>query len=339
MIATLIVLFILFDGVVRGNTQSWAAPVRALLLTALILLGLFGLWRARVRLHPGAAILIGIGSAMLIGEYYYNPGAYGLRAFALYIAAFAWQRAVKRDWRPDFARAGLALAILTLCVGLANLRGVPKPQGAWDRNIIAGTLAMLLPCILVDGKSIWWKLPVMAGAIAVTTSRGGILAGLTALTIGGVLASPSQSPLVRTGIIVAAIAAPAAIAGLIVLRPIESAVRLFYVQSAIAQWWAASSLFGVGPGHLIIVESSGVIQPHAHNSVISLLAQFGLIGIVVAALSCILSRCQLRGQRWQWAALAAMAVHSIVDDPLAWWPTGLMAALICASMENPNVTV
>jgi hypothetical protein len=114
--------------------------------------------------------------------------------------------------------------------------------------------------------------------------------------------------------------------------------RFYYWQRALEVFWH-NPLVGVGPGGIralgLIIEPGGTtLQVHAHNPLITTMAETGLAGlasvIVSARQFCAL---KFNFDRWQAAMLAALAVHSLVDEPL-WWPGPLMmVSLILGSVR------
>lgn len=115
---------------------------------------------------------------------------------------------------------------------------------------------------------------------------------------------------------------------LIVHRPDTASYRLTYWFEALAAFVDAP-LFGIGPGGLnaqhIINEFGGGYQLHAHNILISWLAQTGLVGLacLMLAIKKIYSM-QWLIMPWQRALLAGLLAWSMVDEPL-FWPGPLIA--------------
>lgn len=128
--------------------------------------------------------------------------------------------------------------------------------------------------------------------------------------------------------------------GLIAWQPAMAQIRLYYWQRA----WAAfisSPAFGVGHGGLyarnIIPEWGGGYQIHAHNILVSTVAELGLIGLAaVAIMVFLITRFRWKLTRWQLAIIAGVLAHSMVDEPL-WWPGPLLIfAMVIGSI---NVTL
>lgn len=343
MISSLcIVAFVLADGLVRGNSLAWAAPWRAGLLAILIVSGLVVLRIRGHRLDLATTGIVGVIGAMLVSDSFYHIGGLGLPAMVLYAGAFAWQRIVKHDWRPGFAWASIILSALVL---LVVITGQIPPAGAWHRNVIAGTIVALLPA----SWSLWENQPVRKWgamlfsflAVCVILSRGAYMGCLVAMLI---LVS-ERVRISRWALATLGISAPVALLGLVALRPATSLERLYYIRSAVEQWWQTSPLFGVGPGQLLVTApGESPPQYHAHDAVVSFVTQVGLAGggILGAALGVARREIGHGWQRWQLATLAAVAVHSLVDEPLTWWPTGLIVALVLGSrtvITTPKMTM
>jgi hypothetical protein len=273
--------------------------------------------------------IVGVIGAMLVSDSFYHIGGLGLPAIVLYAGAFAWQRIVQRDWQNDFARAGVILAALVLFIVIGWWAGQfpAVPSGAWNRNVTAGTLAVLLASVPTGGRFHWLVIATISIAIIVTGSRGGILAGAAALIV-------NHWTQVKRFWIPLSIASPAAIIGLYLSSPSSAFERLLMIRNAVEQYLAASPLFGVGPGQLLVT-TLRVETPyyHAHNAVVSFVSQVGLAGAGILSVALGAARREIGHgwQRWQLATLAAVAVHSLVDEPLTWWPTGLITALVLGS--------
>jgi hypothetical protein len=329
--STFIVAFVLADGLVRGNSLAWAAPWRAGLLAVLIVSGLL-VFVIKGHFHDQVTMgIVGVIGAMLVSDSYYHIGGLGIPAMVLYAGAFAWQRIVQHDWRPGFARAGIILSALVLLVGVT---GHAPPNMAWNRNVIAGTIVALLPAAWSlwesDPARRWGAVALSLAAVGITVSRGAWMGAAAAMFV----LLTEQVRLSQLALIALGISAPAALLGLVALKPVQSIERLYFMRSAVEQWWQASPLFGVGPGQLLVTAPGKSLPDyHAHNAVVSFVSQVGLAGggILGVALGGVARRVIGHGwQRWQLATLAAVAVHSLVDEPMTWWPTGLIVALVLA---------
>jgi hypothetical protein len=308
--AALLLTFVLIDGLVTRNSQAWAAPFRAGLVAALFICGVVMLWRARVRVEPGAMIMIGVLAALTISEVYQSYAGIGLTSWLVYAGAYALQRALGRDWRSSIANMGVALAVLCFVVAAGTLAGTSKPTEMWNRNTIGGILVVTLPAAMTLNKR--WRVGVILAGIAVTISRGAWVAAFVALAV---MIQPW-----------ALLAAPVAAVALVTIRQHEADLRWLYWYQGI-QAFLSSPLFGVGQGRLITA-GDGVagVAIHCHNSLLGIVAQVGILGTGIIASALAVTR-RVTLQRWQWAMLAAVAAHSLVDDPLCWLPVGVIVAL------------
>jgi hypothetical protein len=325
VIGVLFYLFVLVDGLVGRNPQAWAGPVRGIVVSALALAGLVGLVKARISLSPINAAVVGVMAALTISDVVVHVN--GLSVWVMYAGVYLWQSIVVRDWVNDFA---LAAVIIVALVAVVILSGVLPPQGAWNRNVVGGTLAALLPA---SWKRWRWLglLPVLA-AVALTGSRGAIVAALVACAV-----------LYGSWRVVlwAAPAAIAGLAGLIAWRPVAAGNHIAVALRAIQQWWATSPWWGVGPGNISVQSLWDVGQEiSGHNLLVDFAAQVGVVGMLVAVVWASVGASGRIGKpvaasggrmplpRWQWATLAVIATHGLVENTLAWWPVGVIAALV-----------
>lgn len=332
MISSLFIVgFVLIDGLVRGNSLTWAAPWRAGLLAIIIVVGVGALRIRGHRMDWATMGFVGVIGAMLVSDAFHNIGGLGLPAFVLYAGAFAWQRIIKHDWRSGLAWSGVIISSLVMLTAVT--RNAP-PNAMWNRNVIAGTIVAMLPAAWA-----WWTdKPVVKWiavwlclcAIGSTVSRGAYMGAAAAMLV--LLTERVNFP--RWSWATLGVAAPAAFIGLLALKPVQTMERLSFVRLAVGQWWATSPLFGVGPGQILVtLPGKSLPDYHAHNALVSLMSQVGLAGggVLGAALGVAQRSIGHGWQRWQLATLAAVAVHSLVDDPVTWWPTGLITALILGS--------
>lgn len=303
----ILTLFALIDGVCGRNPQPWAAPIRAGMIAAMVGVGVVLLWRARVRLSPGTVVLVGVLSALAVADLY-QRSTIGISTWLVYAGAYLLQCAIKRDWRADFAMAGTVLAVLALIVVVGTAIGIPKPAGAWNYNSMGGIMASLLPAaITLTGRRRWITSAVISAGVLVSTSRGAALGALSGLAV-----------IVQPWLLVAM---PIAGLALAFIRPVNSLYRFFYWSQALDAW-RSSIVFGVGPG--LQMPWEGI---HVHNTLLGMATQVGLVGIAIMTAAVTLAR-RIHMERWQLATLAVVAVHGLVDDPLAWLPVGVIASQV-----------
>lgn len=109
--------------------------------------------------------------------------------------------------------------------------------------------------------------------------------------------------------------------------------RLRYWQAALSAW-PASPWFGVGPLGLVarhIIQEGEGWQLHAHNILITTLAETGLIGLL-ALLAAAAGLLNMRYNRLQAALGLGLAAWSMVDEPLFWAGPLFTCAVIFSSL-------
>ena len=331
MIGLVYVAFWLLDGLVRGNTSPEAAPWRAGMMAALVIVCLIGMWRARVRVPPAWGAMIGILSALSVAEiYHYRPTGGGLSTWVIYALVLFACSVSQRDWTRDLALAGLVIGGLVLVAAPA---GFP-PGGMFNRNMVAATLVALAPATWARWR--WWAaVPFFAAVI--TGSRGALAAGLAGIIV---LARPWE----RIGGRWSWLAAPGAAllaAGLVAIRPATVMRRVECLGEVMVRWWASSPMFGLGPTFMMKLDSwGGAPADDAHSLIPTLAAQAGIVGLFIIALAigCLVRRPdRLPTMRWQWATLAAVGTLSIIEDVAAWWPVGIVAVMAIANLSQVHI--
>jgi len=244
--------------------------------------------------------------------------------------------------------ASAALLLLLIQIDADTLRrslllaGLVWPL-AWllepvDNRNIQAVWPLLFAAVVITSPASMWRwlyFGAQVGLLLWLGSRGAII-GLAAALAGYYVIYFRWR--VSIGMIVAAVMLGTA---LLFYRWNTAMFRLFYFQRGIEAFLSAP-LFGVGPGGLRslgLIFSEGVWQPHAHNFLLSVLAETGLIGLAglgLAGYTFYRLRPALLIERWHVTALLALAAHSLVDEPL-WWPGPLLAAaLIISSIKEKN---
>lgn len=263
-----------------------------------------------------------------------------------------------------------ALLLMLLQVDPSKLRiailttGAAYPLALWlapydNRNIQAAWPLIFAAAALASPASVWRWL-YFAGQVGLLLwlgSRGAILGLAAALALYYVVYFRWRSiTLGLTGMTIL-------VGGLAALRLRTALIRFSYWQSAL-EAFISRPVFGLGPGGLIDytlkkdlpsyflflfdifpakiwigdaaqMRISGSLHVHAHNFIISLLAEGGLVGL--AGLGLAIRRAYqlcdaLAIERWHLCVLAGLAAQSLVDEPL-WWPGPLLVtALIIGSI-------
>jgi hypothetical protein len=316
---------VIVDGIVTRNDHAWAGLPRALMVLSVVAVAVLELYRSGVRLDAPAAVIVGIVGAMVVAASY-RATLDGLALWLVYLGAFVLARSVQRDWLGDVARAGALIAVFELL-----LRIMPPPEGAWNSNVIGAVLVVCLAASFGwEAAPEWHRLKRWGVSLA-------ILIGICATGSRGAMAGAFVSACVMF-FPRALVTVPALAGALIVMRPYQSAVRIEYWSNGVRAW-LDNFAFGLGPGRLEfqVLDHGRWLMMHAHNAYISLAAQIGLIGLVVLAAFCVVTA-RVNLGRAAIAALAGVAVHSIVDDPLLALPVGLMLCLCLVESRDASIS-
>jgi hypothetical protein len=224
------------------------------------------------------------------------------------------------------ALSGLVIGGLVLLAAPAG----PPPGGIFNRNMTAATLVALAPATWARWR--WWVLVPWA-AVAITGSRGALVAGLVGIFV---LASPWEK--IGRWSWVAAPGGVAILAGLVAIRPATIMRRFECANEVIRHWWATSPWFGLGPTFQIALQSwNGAPADEAHSVIPTLAVQSGIVGLFVIAMAIIcLVRWPARRltQDWQSATLATIGMLSIFENVAAWWPVGIVTVIAVASIQG-----
>jgi hypothetical protein len=310
----------LTDGLVTRNPQPWAAPIRAGLVAAILLLCLWQLWTRGVRVSPGTGIVLGVLAALTVADAYQQT-LLGLSLWLVYAAMYATMRAAPRDSSSHIVLFGIGLAALVFLMLV-----IPHPDWigwhAWNKNVVGGLLAVTLPAsFTLTG---WHRISAMgmigAGILA-TTSRGAILGAAAGVAV-----------LIQPWLL---IGAPVLVLGLCLLRGYTTMLRFLYFAQGL-ELIGSSPVWGVGPR--ILVAGDGNVGIHVHNSLLGLAAQVGAVGMLMITATISIMR-RVIVERWRLAALVVVAAHSLVDDPMTWLPVGVVIAVIVAGIGRSNTHV
>jgi len=283
--------------------------VDALAVLQVALLALFVLrssrWDTLTEMTWTAVVVLTVGRSLSTSD---HPGAF----FRLLLLAVAWiAYALAYRYHARIAATLPYAAILALAASLAMLltRGFPL-EWAWDRNVTADVLLLLIP---------WLHEPVLLAlglvAVVLTGSRGAWL-GLAGALVW-LIARP------RWYVWAAVVGALAV--GLVFIRPATVNVRLGIWAEA-ARMIAARPLTGWGIGAQIVTETGAHF--HAHNILIDALVNGGVL--LAAAWGMFLySVIKLiggpAGSRAR-LGLAAVMIHGLVDCEV-WTPAIVLMAV------------
>jgi hypothetical protein len=325
MIGVLLVVFVILDGVSRNNIAPEGAATRAVLVAGLLVAVAIWARRSGLRLPWPGAVLAGVLAGYTVAEVYQLCCGRGLSTWLIYGPIYGVQLYAKRDWQRDLAIAGIGLGALVL---LAAPTG-PAPGGMLNRNMIAGALLALSPAAWAwPGRTRWIAIAITVAGLAISGSRGAVLAGLVASLV-------YWHPWSLLGQSFKWLAAPSygvLAVGLAAIRPVTF-LRRFECAAEVMGRWAMSPVFGLGPAFEMRLAWGGDLTSNTHIAWLTPLALAGVLGVMVICLvAASLAGGRLAGQRWQWATLAGLAVHALVEENISWWPVGIVAALVLGSL-------
>jgi O-antigen ligase len=196
-------------------------------------------------------------------------------------------------------------------------------------------MAVLL--ILAKGKPWWWLLPHMA-ALVVLGSRGAVLG----LAVGLVAWYRPRINLRRALLLV--VLGAALLVGLTAYRPGNAINRISYWKQATRAWLRHDPWLGLGLGGIyvrsVVLEPgrspyrTSSYQPQVHNILMQVLVETGIVGVFAfAAAAAWALRGKLEGQV-QWAILAAILAHCMVDLPIYYPGPLLLFMLLAGSLRR-----
>ncbi|NJN96443.1 MAG: O-antigen ligase family protein [Anaerolineales bacterium] len=288
--------------------------------TVVAVLGLFKLATGQVEIDLVYVLGLLAVQLSLIANLDIWPVAFG--RFVLVLLALA-TLVVARSVGSEELRTAIEWAGWGYPLVLLLAPGNPNIQAVWPVVFLLVSARSLA----IDGRFTKWLYAALHfGALLWLGSRGALIG----LAVGSLLLyRPRLNRFSVTGVVFGVGAALA-------VRPHTALNRLAYWHEALAAW-SQSPLLGVGPGGLwarsLIQEPGGGQQIHAHNILITTLAELGLPGLI--ALLCLayhLYRSVF--QPWQTALIAAFAAWSLVDEPLFWPGPLLLLALVVGCRQK-----
>jgi len=260
-------------------------------------------------------VLVGLGLSMAA-----NLGAIAAGLVRLWLLLIAVSVMTITSYLPSAAIvSGLRLAALDLL----PVWGLCWLSGWTDSKNIMAFYPMILFSLSLTSTS-WASMGVCAAFLAGLGCRGAVLGSIVSTSF-------LIYPYLRRHFKLYATMGAVSFVGLVSLSRGSSAERVVYLGQAAAAF-LSSPWFGVGLGEL---PSLGLL--HAHNFIISLAAETGLIGLgftAIAAWRLYQIRHNFIIERWHVAVLLTVLAHSMVDEPL-WWPGPLLTfAVILGSIRR-----
>jgi hypothetical protein len=215
---------------------------------------------------------------------------------------------------------------------------LPRAFGWIDnRNLTSVWPAMAVIVLLYRGKPWWWALPYI-GVLVLMGSRGAILGLSVALLIWY---RPRWN---ARQVALLAVVGLVFLGALTALRPRQAFNRFEYWRLSFQALVDHNLWIGLGPGG--IAARRTLLEPgadpslsqsyhlHAHNLLIQVLTELGLLGVLALGLSAIKAlRTPIHG-RWQLPILAGVLIHCLVDLPLYFPGPLLIFMLIAGSMKD-----
>lgn len=331
LILTILILILIF----AGGQQVYLSPLAAMAIAIVIGLAALGAmalvlsrWAMPVAALPGLVIL----AAMAVSAWF-NADIWPVTVWRLILGAGAVAMVILVQWVDDFIlleAVSISAVIWMLVYGLSILFGFE-----WDNaNIMAFWPVLFILAGLVHRSEFpstghfWAYLAINGYYLLRLDSRGAVLGLAVAVMV-------LYAPKINRPVMITVLNLSALSIVLFFLGPLTACRRFHYWQQA---WQVFSEyLVGVGPGGLwarhLITEPGGGFQVHAHNILITWVAETGLIGILGAAIASILC-VHIGVARWKWATLAGLLAWSMVDQPL-WWPGPLlMTALLLGEKKE-----
>ena len=257
--------------------------------------------------------VLAIIAATLISAWF-NRSWYGLQLAAVWAGYLAISDLAAR-WKDETihnaARLTLPLYILVALVLL--------PRG--NTNIVAFNLVGL--ALLASPAFNWWLFaPVILAVGGLLHSMGGIIAAVF-----------STWPHFRQGKVVLGVS----VVPLVLLgwwaNPAGYAWRLEFWAAA-WQGFVSSPVWGIGPGRYYTLVNDPYHWAHAHNIIMTTLAETGLLGLIaLAGLAWSIWRRWGSLPAWAAALVSAFVAWSLVDEPLRFWGPGAMMMIALSRLR------
>ena len=334
-------IFIAFWAVCDDAVLTrWPASVNVILATGAALAGIALLTRKRPALRWPALALLGAMAASWAANPELNPAIVqfifaGTALAGMFTAA--WIGA-------DTLRRALVLAAPLWLIGLI---GVGTGLGIIPNKNIIGFWCMFFIIVLLADLSAKDRLTladkinlalvvVLAGLLLLVESRGAMVAVIAAVLV---IKPPKLTPL-RVGLFAAG--ALVLLTALALLEPVNLINRAYYWSATVQAAAGHNPLFGLGPGGILargILPEPGTLalQPHAHNFIVHVFGELGLIGLAALLWGLIWSyRRRAWFQPWQLALTVGVLTHSLIDHPLFYLSPLLVFMMVLGSVCQPS---
>lgn len=304
----------------RLGSEQRTAVVQAVLVAGMIVAatGWFGV---AFRVEPLALTAQGLWRAASVLTY--------ANAAAALLAACALVSIARELAQPGRARR-LTTYVLLVGLGATMSRGglFAVAIGALALAVMAG----LRPMIATLGPTLVGAAVALGGLLpgTATTSSARPVLAIAAVGLGAVVVIAFER--VRPALVVAAVSGAVIVVVAAGAQPLVDARLTPASQDRVDEWVASlrlassSPLLGVGPGHFSLEyrapDGSPRVAKYAHNEYLQVLAEQGLVGLIVvvgglAFVGRAIVRARPRDGDPLWtgavAALAALAVHSAFD--------------------------
>jgi O-antigen ligase len=341
----------------RGGTAGRDMTIIVVLLAAARLLPAGPATRERPHAAGASTVLFLLFEAWLIfvGLLRVGPQLTAVRVPILVLAAVLSVSTVRRfdlAQRAGFLHGTVILGTLHASIALAqsaahvlssdSVTAQSRAVGLLGNANALGIIVLATTCLTARELErertpvTAYALALQAVAILVSGSRIAILLGL------GVL---SWHAIARGGWRTAIFASPWAILAMTILslRFASTPPTRLYLWSAAVHLIARHPLLGQGPGARVIAISLPAVNPttHAHNEVLQLVLEYGLIGLVLGVVTVVVGLRSMRKHwshdRWVMAGAVVLAASGLTDFTLRITAITVLTSALIAAARVPFV--